>query len=228
MRKSSRRKKITNGVEGFEPEEIAPIIVEAPRKIYPSTVISINWDSFNTKRKIQTYEKNDIVDLYFSIQKPSKKEISALEKILSEVSDVQIYYNFLENCYRAEDEIEKANELAISFIKKFPDSLFAKISQIEIALSKNEISKIPEILDNKFDFKELYPEKATFHIQEIVCFHFAIGKYFAIVAEPDKAKLALESIESIDENHIFLKKLEKAISKNSGLKFYQKVLNKLK
>ena len=90
------------------------------------------------------------------------------------------------------------------------------------------IDKIPELLQNKYDFRLLYPEKATFHIQEILAFNFALGKYFALRTEPDKANQYLENIKGIDEDHIFVKQLQKFINKNSGLKFYQKVLNKLK
>ena len=67
-----------------------------------------------------------------------------------------------------------------------------------------------------------------FHIQEVIAFNFVIGKYFALRAESDKANQYLENIKGIDEDHIFVKQLQKFTSKNSGLKFYQKVLNKLK
>ena len=36
------------------------------------------------------------------------------------------------------------------------------------SLQKGEIEKIPEIFDNKFDLKMLYPNRNIFHISEYV------------------------------------------------------------
>ncbi|MBK8398813.1 MAG: hypothetical protein IPL26_26645 [Leptospiraceae bacterium] len=230
MRKSSRRKKTPGG--SFEPEQVEEVSIplEEDRKLPPIPTVSysINWDSLNTRRKITSELRDDICDFYYSIQKNPKDQISKLKELLEEYSDIQIFYNYLENAYREEEDFVNANEIAKITIRKFPDYIFGKVSQIELYLDSKEIDKIPELLHDKFDFRLLYPEKATFHIQEILAFNFALGKYFALKAEADKATQYLEYIKGIDEDHIFVKQLQKFINKNSGLKFYQKVLNKLK
>lgn len=189
---------------------------------------SINWDSLNTRRKITSDLRDEICDFYYSVQKNPKDQISKLKEMLEEYSDIQIFYNYLENAYREEEDFVNANEIARLTAKKFPDYIFGKVSQIEIYLDSKELDKIPELLHDKFDFRLLYPEKATFHIQEVLAFNFALGKYFALKTDPNTATEYLEKIKGIDEDHIFVKQLQKFINKNSGLKFYQKVLNKLK
>jgi hypothetical protein len=234
MRKSSRRKKNSNSsnqnseLESFE-QESTPVQNETPRKIYPTTTISINWDSLNSRRRVSNDIRDEITDLYYSIQKgASKATVQRLNELIEECPDLQILQSYLEIAYRIDDEVEKANEIALQSMKRFPDTIFSKISQIEIYISKNEIDKIPEFLNHKFDFRLLFPEKATFHIQEIISFHYTLGKYFAMKTEPEKAQISLEGIKSIDDDHIFIKLLNKVIDKHSGLKFYQKVLKKLK
>lgn len=232
MRKSSRRKR-TQG-SSFEPEQVAEEelsnTLEEDRKvpIIPTVSYSINWDSLNTRRKITSDLRDEICDFYYSVQKHPKDQIPKLKEMIEEYSDIQIFYNYLENAYREEEDFANANEIARLTAKKFPDYIFGKVSQIEIYLDSKELDKIPELLQDKFDFRLLYPEKATFHIQEILAFNFALGKYFALRTESDKATQYLENIKGIDEDHIFVKQLQKFINKNSGLKFYQKVLNKLK
>lgn len=234
MRKSSRRKKTTTNnnshLEIEQPEEEESVALEADREIpkIETTSYVINWDSLNTRRKITAELRDEICDLYYSVQKDPKDQITKLNQMLEEYSDIQIFYNYLENAYRLEEDFEKANEIARLTAKKFPDYLFGKISQIELYLENKELDKVTELLQDKFDFRLLYPEKATFHIQEIICFFYALGKYFALKANPDKATEYLNSIKEIDEDHAFVKQLQKFINKNSGLKFYQKVLNKLK
>lgn len=230
MRKSSRRKKIGSGEEfsGID-ENNTPIKIEEPhRKIYPTNIIIVNWDAINTKRKLDNSERDSLVDMYYDVQKPSKSVIANVKEWIEKYSDIQIYQNFLETCYRLDDEIELANETALNLIKRFPDSVFAKISQIEIYLAKSEYDKITEFLDGKTTPKELFPEKGNFHIQEMISYHFAMGKYFSYIGKKESAEESLKEMKSIDEDHIFIKKLQKVLDKNSGLKFYQKVLNKLK
>ncbi|MBP7281278.1 MAG: hypothetical protein KBA66_06875 [Leptospiraceae bacterium] len=232
MRKSSRRKRTPGS--SFEPEQVAEEELSAPleedRKVPSIATVSysINWDSLNTRRKITSDLRDEICDFYYSVQKHPKDQIPKLKEMIEEYSDIQIFYNYLENVYREEEDFVNANEIARLTAKKFPDYIFGKVSQIEIYLDSKELDKIPELLQNKYDFRLLYPEKATFHIQEILAFNFALGKYFALRTEPDKANQYLENIKGIDEDHIFVKQLQKFINKNSGLKFYQKVLNKLK
>jgi hypothetical protein len=231
MRKSSRRKKNTNS--NFEPEQIEEDIViplEQDRKVphYETVSFSINWDSLNTRRKITSDLRDEICDFYYSIQKHPKDQIPKLIQMIDEYADIQIFYNYLENAYREVEEFDKANDIAQVTAKKFPDYILGKVSQIELCLYAKDLGKIPQLLQEKYDFRLLYPEKAAFHIQEIVAFNYALGKYFAFLTEPEKANKYLENIKGIDENHIFVKQLQKIINKNSGLKFYQKVLKKLK
>jgi hypothetical protein len=126
------------------------------------------------------------------------------------------------------EEDEKAEEIAKSLYNKYPDYMFGKIGFIESAIHNQDLDSIPTFLDNKFDYKELFPQKGAFHIVEILLFYFSIGRYYAFKNQPDLAKNYLNEIKSIDEEQVLLKKLQNDIDKGAGVKFYQKVLRKFK
>ena len=91
--------------------------------------------------------------------------------------------------YREEEEIEKANEIARTTAKKFPDFYLWK-SESNRALPRfKRIGKDLELLKDKYDFRLLYPEKATFHIQEVIAFNFAVGKVFALKQNRKKKQI---------------------------------------
>ena len=227
-RKSNRRKKIENPIsEGIATETNLQVPKEEKRKLYPASIVSINWDALNTKRKVSEELKLEISELYLDIQKKPSAHIERLKQLIEEYPDIQIFSGYLLMAYILEED-EKAEEIAKSLYNKYPDYMFGKIGFIESAIHNQDLDSIPNFLDNKFDYKELFPQKGAFHIVEILLFYFSIGRYYAFKNLPDLAKNYLKEIKSIDEEQVLLKKLQSDIDKGAGVKFYQKVLRKFK
>ncbi len=227
-RKSNRRKKIENPVpEGMVTEKNLQVPKEEKRKIYPASIVSINWDALNTKRKISEELKIEISELYTDIQKKPSAQIDRLKQLIEEYPDIQIFSAYLLMAYILEDD-EKAGEIAKSLYHKYPDFIFGKIGFIEAAIIGQDLDSIPKFLDNKFNYKDLFPQKGAFHIVEILLFYFSVGRYYAFKNQPEQAKDYLKEIKSIDEDQVLLKKLQNDIDKGAGVKFYQKVLRKFK
>ena len=132
MRKSSRRKKgqSTSFEQEHVEEEVAAIPQEQDRQVppIPTSSFSINWDSLNTRRKITSDLRDEICDFYYSVQKSPKAQIAKLNEMIEEYSDIQIFYNFLEMAYREEEDFDKANEIARTTAKKFPDLITTFLS----------------------------------------------------------------------------------------------------
>jgi hypothetical protein len=227
-RKSNRRKKLENPIpEGMATEKNLQVPKEEKRKIYPASIVSINWDALNTKRKISEELKIEISELYTDVQKKPSAQIDRLKQLIEEYPDVQIFSAYLLMAYILEED-EKAGEIAKSLYNKYPDYMFGKIGFIEAAIIGQDLDSIPKFLDNKFNYKDLFPQKGAFHILEILLFYFSIGRYYAFKNQPEQAKEYLKEIKSIDEDQVLLKKLQNDIDKGAGVKFYQKVLRKFK
>jgi hypothetical protein len=232
-RKSNRRKKQeptpAQKLNSSNPvATIAPKIQEEKRTIYPTSTISINWDTFNTKRKVSDELRNEATDLYYEVQKHPAKSIPAIQKLIEEFPDVQIFYDYLMCAYFLDDEDAKALEVATILSKKFPDFVFGKMAYIELCLAAGNLSRVGEYLNDKYTYQEIFPSKGVFHIMEIIQFNFTMGKYFSLLGDTKSSENYLNEIKSLDEESVFIKKLQKIIDKNSGLKFYQRVLKKIK
>lgn len=228
MRKSSRRKKI----EGSPPPAYKqPVKVEGDRnfKTHQTTIVTIDWDSFDTRQKIEEEIRNQLIDLYYTLQDDPGDAIEALEQIADEKPGTPIIRLYLETAYRNSGEIEKANDLCSKIFEKFPDSLSGIIAFISLNLETNQLEPISKLLENRFEYKTLFPNRKSFHIFEVVSFCFVMGKYFSLLGDHNKAENYLEQITKIDEDNKFHKHLEKFISKKQGKEnIFKRTFKKLK
>ncbi len=225
-RKSSRRKKQERPVQE-KPQGNIPH-QEEKRTVYPTQTVSVLWDYSNVKRKLDDAQREEIVELYYNIQKKPASFISNLIQKIEEFPDVAVYYDYLLLCYLLEENFELAKDIADKMNKKFSNTLFGKVGFIEYYLLEEKLEPITENLKGKFHYKEIFPEKGVFHIVEVLHYCFAIGKYLALSGEIEKANSCLAEIKSFDENSILLKELQSIIDKASGVKFYQKLWRKIR
>lgn len=230
-RKSSRRKKVErtkdDGLEQIRAHK-EQAASEAKHTVYPASSVSVHWEVLHTKRKIDPELKELVSDFYYGIQKNPGKQITELEKTVEVYNDIQLFQDYLLTAYVIEEEKEKAVNLAQNLSKRYSDFIIGKIAAVELALLKGDLNSVPALLGNKYEPTEVFPERAVFHIYEILHFQFLMGRYFALKGDVKKAEEYLNLIKASDEDHIFIKKLQKVIDKNSGLKFYQRVIKKIK
>lgn len=228
-RKSNRRKKMEP--VALPEKEVSPSAPELPkeekRKVYPTTVVSIGWESLNTKRRVNEELKEEIAELFYSVQKKPSSQISNIQELIEKYPDIQIFQAFLLLAYIMEDD-PKAIEIATSLGKKYPDYMFGKIGYIESCILKGEFESVQKYVDDKYDFRMLFPEKGSFHIFEVLHFHFTMGRYFALTGQAEMANSYVKEIKSFDEESGLIKKLQKDIDKGSGVKFYQKIFRRFK
>lgn len=231
-RKSNRRKKVESNssqlIPGSElPEAIPELPKEEKRKTYPTSVISIGWDALNSKRRVNDDLKTEISDLYYDVQKKPQSQIPKIQELIEKYPDLQVFQGYLLMAYILEED-SRALEIATSLNKKYPDFMFGKIGFIESCLHKNELDGIPNYLEEKYDFRELFPQRGAFHIVEVLHFQFSMGRFFALTGQAEIAKNYYREIKTFDEDSGLLKKLQKDIDKGSGVKFYQKIFRKFK
>lgn len=226
-RKSSRRKKYEKPVQDKVQERPSPV-QEEKRTIYPTKTISIIWDYTNLKRKLEDSEREEIVEYYYNLQKKPASYISTFIQKTENYPDLPVYYDYLLLCYLLEENFDSAKEVAEKMSKRFANSLFGKVGFIELNLIEENLENIKQHLQEKFHYREIFPEKGVFHVVEVLHYWYALGKYLAFSGNTEKANSCLEEIKSIDPECILLKELQNVIDKASGVKFYQKIWRKLK
>ena len=59
------------------------------------------------------------------------------------------------------------DEIIIKNYQINPSYLFAKVGYAQLCMHDDELDKIPEIFDKKYELKALYPERDFFHVQNL-------------------------------------------------------------
>jgi len=173
-------------------------VIKLDRHIIP-TEYEITYDAIEDKslKKLPSNIRDNIKELYYSALKRPKEIIPRLKELIKKYPDVSVFQNYLSAAYWSLGDTKKADEVVIEGYKRHPDYLFAKINYAQICLHNKEFEKIPEIFDNKFDLKALYPKRNKFHYTEFVGFMYTICQYFIGIGEWDDADVYYKILKKI-------------------------------
>ena len=121
-----------------------------------------------------------------------------------------IQYNLI-MALMANNEDSEADKRTVELYTKYPDYLFAKILYAEFCLIHDALEIIPQIFNNVWDPKLLYPNRDTFHISEVASFVGVCGLYFYSVGEINLAHEYLEYLITISPNHFQTNRLKNVL-----------------
>ena len=152
--------------------------------------------------------QDQVEQLFHQIHADPQPAIPELKKLVERYPDIGLLYNYLTSAYFLFGDMKNADKLAFEAYKKFPYYLFARLNYAQICLDKGEIEKIPDIFDNKFDLKLLYPKRSVFHVSEVMNFNYVMGMYFARIGKIDTAKVYYQVLKQIDSDDKMTKHLE--------------------
>lgn len=163
-------------------------------------------------------EKEINQELYVMALENPKEAIPRLEELRALYPDHPRIYNYLATALASVGNRKKAAEMVEENYRRNPNYLFARMNYAEICLRRGHTEKIPEIFDNKFDLKLLYPERKTFHITEVVSFFGLIGLYYKKINDIEKAENMLTILEHLDPDNQITSILQTAISRANWLR----------
>lgn len=152
-----------------------------------------------------------MADAYEKIKSNPKHLIIEFDKIPSKYSNNAVILNYLATAYSHDKNIEKAKEITIRNYEKNENYLFAKINYAQICIKDKNYNKIPEIFNNKFELKALYPKRRVFHISEFLNFYWIMGTYFYNIGNIDQAKSYYSILKTIEPGDKLTKSLKKLI-----------------
>ena len=159
--------------------------------------------------------QDEMQSLFEKVQQSPGSIIKRLEELITKYPKVPKLYNFISIAYsRLNDTVKSKHYVEENYLNN-PDYLFAKLNYAEIFIIEGNHEKIPEILDNKFDIKALYPERDVFHISEVIGFMGIAGCYFAMAGYKKQAELFYRSLEDLAPGHPYAKRIEQYLLMNS-------------
>ena len=145
--------------------------------------------------------QRELPALHHDALKGGERIIRRLKKLLERYPHVPVLKNYLSVAYHnsgMRTEGYKVNHLTV---KEHPEYLFGKLNLAHEYFQKEEYEKIPEILGQHMELKELYQERECFHLGEVTGFLKIAIMYFSTIGNLDAAETRYEILEEIAEGH---------------------------
>lgn len=147
------------------------------------------------------YLKERIQDLYFDIHKGNKSVIPLILKLIQKFPKNPQLKNCLSIAYNNLGDIEKSEEVNRWVLKEHPDYVFGILNIAAAYFHHNELDKIPQLLGEKIELKDLYPDRDVFHVGEFTSFtKFAI-QYFFETGNLEAAESRLNLLDELFPDH---------------------------
>ncbi len=153
---------------------------------YTITAELIESDQY---KRLPARVRESVPQLYAELHKHPRTAIPKVQKLIRRYPRIPMFYNYLVAAYTAIGEFDKAKDIALQNYQRNPDYLFARINYAQVCMDEGHFNKIPEIFEETYDLKLLYPERDTFHVSEVVNFAGLMGLYFLAIGNRETAEL---------------------------------------
>lgn len=133
--------------------------------------------------------------------KGGQKNIDYLIHNIEQYPNVPQLKNYLSTAYMQTGMLEKAFEVNNWIIKEHPDYLYGLLNKAHEYYIKEQYEKIPSLLGNLMEIKELYPERDVFHVGEFLSFNKLAVMYFSVIGNLEAAESRYELMEELAPDH---------------------------
>ncbi len=140
-------------------------------------------------RKLERYHQMALEGKKSSIP----KLLSAIEKY---PNNPQLK-NYLSVLYRQLNMTQKMYDVNKWIIAEHPNYLFGKLNLANEYYLKEEYNKIPDVLGYEMELKSLYPNRETFHLNEVTSFLKSTIRYYTAIEDIEKAERRYDLMKQI-------------------------------
>ncbi len=139
--------------------------------------------------------------------------------------------NYLSVLYQQLGKVDKIYEVNRWLIKEHPNYLFGKLNLANEYHSKEEYDKMPDVLGPAMELSALYPERDTFHIQEVLAFLNTTILYYTGIGNIEQAEIRHEIMQGLAPNssatQVAMKHIRIAIMKAAHKRHTEEQKNKI-
>ncbi len=119
--------------------------------------------------------------------------------------------NLLSVLYVHAGKYRKARELNRRIEAEHPNYLFAKINKAATHLNNKEYDKVPAVLGDTMELRQLCPEREDFFISEFLSFYKMASLYFTGIEDFESAAMRIEMMKQAAPDHPDTEYAEKAL-----------------
>ncbi len=152
--------------------------------------------------------KTELERLYQLARTNPRAAAPQLMAALLRYPQVPSIFNYLFVAFSAMGDIKRAEAIVLENLRLHPDYLFARVNYAEMCLGRGEPDKVPEILGEQLDLKQLYPERDRFHVSEVVGFYGVVGFYYWQTGRPKEAALCYDLLRQLAPQHQLTQRLK--------------------
>ncbi len=141
----------------------------------------INYkESDEENKEIDSYNKAlaNLQTSNFRTKSKAKKLAINLKKATVKWPNNPIFLNYLFSAYQFSRDFSASKEIAKLTVELFPSYLFGKIVYAKLMIQDGELDQVPELFNNKYNLKAIYPDRKKFHVQEYLELNILWCEYF--------------------------------------------------
>lgn len=146
--------------------------------------------------------ERQLESLALRCQDPKDKSIlDKLSRLIEQYPKVPMLKNFLSVAYEVKGNRKKSLEIHQWLLDEHPDYLFARLNQANICIEKGELDKVPGLLGEELEIKQLYPERDVFHLSEVTSYLKNAIRYLTAIGNLEQAEKKLKMLQEIAPEH---------------------------
>jgi predicted Zn-dependent protease len=99
---------------------------------------------------LRTFWARTIATNCTELSKNPQATIPKLRRLIEQVPDVPIFYNWLAMAYIRVGDERRANEMVRENYRRNPDYLFARLNYGHLCLQQGDVARADEVMEHKF------------------------------------------------------------------------------
>ncbi len=127
-----------------------------------------------------------------------KRIIEKLKNLVEIYPHIPMFKNYLSVAYNMQGMIPKSREINVRIIQEHPGYLFGKLNQANNFIERGEPEKVPGVLGESLELKDLYPERKIFHFTEYTNYLNVVIRYLAAIQNLELAENKLDLLKELD------------------------------
>ena len=154
--------------------------------------------TFLDKQNAITPELIPVLDKCYALAQEGKSSsVKVLLEAIAKYPANPLLKNYLSTLYMVLGKEEKSYEVNHWILTEHSNYLFARLNLANEYIQNKEYDKVPDVLGELLDIKDLYPEREIFHVKEVSAYVSTAIRYLCAIGDVEQAKIRLEILEEI-------------------------------
>ncbi|WP_191089020.1 DUF1186 domain-containing protein [Arenibacter lacus] len=105
--------------------------------------------------------------------------------------------NYLSVLYGQLNDTKKMHETNKWIMAEHPNYLFGKLNLANEYFFKEEYHKMPEVLGTNMELQSLYPDRDTFHLNEVISYYKCAILYYSAIGDIEQAEIRFDIMQEL-------------------------------